>query len=142
MDQKNPRSKPHLHIFGSEINDEESFKDGKKKSDWVSTKGDKSAGISWGVVVLLSGVILLLNTLNILPWEFWDHVWQFWPALLILIGIAAILGNNFVSRMILGILTTFVCLFIIIFGLIRVNSSLVKYFSPELINFVNNLNVK
>jgi len=38
----------------------------------------------WGAVILLVGVLLLLNSLNLLPGSFWTF---FWPLLVILLGV-------------------------------------------------------
>jgi hypothetical protein len=43
----------------------------------------------WGVIILLAGILLLLNTLNILTFNFWLI---FWPLFLILIGFWFLLG--------------------------------------------------
>ena len=43
---------------------------------------------------ILLGLIFLLNNFVILPWEIWQNIWKFWPVLLILFGIEAILGRN------------------------------------------------
>ena len=43
---------------------------------------------------ILLGLIFLLNNFGILPWEIWQNIWKFWPVLLILFGIEAILGRN------------------------------------------------
>ncbi|MHB1006642.1 MAG: LiaI-LiaF-like domain-containing protein [Chloroflexota bacterium] len=40
------------------------------------------------------GVLFLLNTLNILPWNVWENLWRFWPVILILIGLDIILGRG------------------------------------------------
>lgn len=39
----------------------------------------------WGVLILSLGVLLLLQTLELIPWKFWEF---FGPALLIIWGIA------------------------------------------------------
>ena len=41
----------------------------------------------WGILILSIGVLLLLQTLDFITWEFWEFVG---PALLIICGIAII----------------------------------------------------
>ncbi|MDX9863423.1 MAG: DUF5668 domain-containing protein [Anaerolineaceae bacterium] len=54
----------------------------------------KNRNIFFGVVVLFIGVLLLLNTLGILPF----NVWQiFWPVMLILAGLWFLFGSKFVK---------------------------------------------
>lgn len=53
------------------------------------------------------GIIFLLNSLDILPWEIWASLWRFWPVILILIGLEIMLrrtpqrrdGWSFLGRM-------------------------------------------
>jgi len=41
----------------------------------------------WGILFLFLGVILLLQTLNILPWGLWRTLWRLWPVILIALGV-------------------------------------------------------
>ncbi len=50
--------------------------------------------IYWGLIVLLIGVLLLLNTLGILPFTVWQI---FWPLMLILAGLWFLFGSKFVK---------------------------------------------
>ena len=43
-----------------------------------------------GLVIILVGVILLLNNLNILDWSVWYNILKLWPLLLISLGISLI----------------------------------------------------
>lgn len=69
-------------------------------------KGYQSPGdIVWGMTLVFAGVVLFLNTTNTLPWEAWQTIFSFWPLLLILIGINILLGNGFVARIVVFLLT-------------------------------------
>ncbi len=48
----------------------------------------------WGVLVLFAGVLLLLQTLNILPWGLWRDIWRFWPVVIIVLGLNILLGRH------------------------------------------------
>jgi len=48
----------------------------------------------WGLFLLFLGVVLLLQTLNILPWSLWGTLWRFWPALLVILGTAIIMRRS------------------------------------------------
>ncbi len=57
--------------------------------------------------VVRVGVVLLLQTLGILPWGLWGILWRFWPALIIIIGISILFRRYnvwLVSLLILAIL--------------------------------------
>lgn len=47
----------------------------------------------WGIFLLFLGVVFLLQTLNVLPWELWGTLWRFWPVLLIVIGLGFLLAR-------------------------------------------------
>jgi predicted membrane protein len=54
----------------------------------------KNRNVFWGIVVLLIGVLLLLNTLGILSFSIWQI---FWPVMLILAGLWFLFGSIFVK---------------------------------------------
>ena len=48
------------------------------------------------LVVMAAGVLLLLNTLDVVTWDIWNDVGRWWPALIILLGLGVLIQN--VSR--------------------------------------------
>ena len=40
-----------------------------------------------GIFLLFAGTVLLLQSLDVLPWSLWDTLWRFWPMLLIISGL-------------------------------------------------------
>jgi hypothetical protein len=46
------------------------------------------------LILLVAGVLLLLNNLQVLPWSIWRDLWQYWPALLILLGLEAFMTGR------------------------------------------------
>ena len=61
----------------------------------------------WGIFILLLGVVLLLQTLDVLPWGLWGTLWRFWPVLIIIIGLSILLRRYnawLLSLLILAIL--------------------------------------
>jgi len=146
-------SEPHISVFGEEVGSKKSrFEEGQKrwearKECWDNKRQereyyrrrDSGSGIG-GLMFLLAGIILLLNSLGVVPWHFWDFVWRFWPALLVLVGIHVILGHSWFSRFITFLLALGVFAFVILYGLIHVSSPLVKDLPQNIQNFVNNFN--
>ncbi|MBN1368013.1 MAG: hypothetical protein JW967_08815 [Dehalococcoidales bacterium] len=55
--------------------------------------GNSSAFI-WGIILIFAGVVLLLQTFNILPWSLWGTLWRFWPAIIIIIGLVILLRHT------------------------------------------------
>lgn len=55
----------------------------------------RTKGFSFtAIFLILLGLVFLLNNFGILPWEIWQNIWKFWPILLILFGVEALLGRN------------------------------------------------
>jgi len=46
------------------------------------------------IILIVLGILLLLNTTGVVPWEAWESLWRFWPVLLILWGIGIIFGRG------------------------------------------------
>jgi len=44
-----------------------------------------------GIFLLFIGVVLLLQSLGVLPWALWNTLWRFWPVLLIITGLGILL---------------------------------------------------
>jgi len=52
-----------------------------------------AAGFVIPLVLVAAGVLLLLNTLGVLPWESWSEVGRFWPVLVIAVGLSILWRN-------------------------------------------------
>jgi hypothetical protein len=46
------------------------------------------------LLLLVAGVLLLLNNLQIVPWSIWREIWPFWPLLLVLLGLEALVTGR------------------------------------------------
>jgi hypothetical protein len=47
-----------------------------------------------GLVLVALGVLFLLQTTGVVPWNLWGVLWRFWPVLVIAFGINIILGRR------------------------------------------------
>lgn len=56
------------------------------------------------LIFIVLGVIFLLNNLGLTQPEVWSGLWQYWPVILILLGVQAILGRSRVSSFIVFLL--------------------------------------
>jgi hypothetical protein len=57
----------------------------RERQHWTN---DIPAG---GIFLLFLGTVLLLQTLDVLPWTLWNTLWRFWPVLLINSGLSILL---------------------------------------------------
>src|SRR5512143_2094707 len=73
-----------------------------------------SGRVVWGTLLLFSGIMLFFNTMNAVPWSVWEYIFQFWPVLLIFIGVQIILGDTVLSSLVMLVLS------VVIFGAIYI----------------------
>jgi len=76
----------------------------------------KKVGKVGSVFVIFLGIILLLNTIHILPWCVWANLLRYWPVILILGGIDLILRHTILGRLVTTfiVLVTFSFLFLVL----------------------------
>lgn len=84
--------------------------------------GEKSfRGSWWGVLIIFTGAIFLLNNLGILPQNIWSFLWHFWPIILILFGLEIILGKSRFGSFLVLILAFILSFLIIIYTILISN---------------------
>jgi hypothetical protein len=54
----------------------------------------KTSHIFWGALFIVLGLLVLLNNFSAINLQ-WGNLWQFWPVLLVLIGISMLVKNKF-----------------------------------------------
>ena len=50
--------------------------------------------VVWGSFLLVLGTVFILQTTGVLPWTLWGTLWRFWPAVLIVAGIALLMRRT------------------------------------------------
>ena len=100
------------------INEEEEI----KYPTWE--KHHKHNDIVGALLLVFLGIIFLLNNLQIIPWEIWGYIWQFWPILLILLGLKIILGRGTMANFVTGVVMVVALIIIVLNGLKMVGSPL------------------
>ena len=99
-------------------------------------KHSHDAGSSiWGILLIFSGAVFLYNSTGVLPWEIWNDILSFWPLLLVLGGLHALLGNSPLSRLILLVVSVFVFGTVFILTAGRWNPALVKGLPRAMLQF-------
>ena len=48
----------------------------------------------FALLLVVAGVVLLLQNLDVIGWGFWLEIWRFWPVLLVAIGVNLMLGRR------------------------------------------------
>lgn len=90
-----------------------------------------------GFLFIAAGIILLLNTMNIVSWKVWDEIWKFWPILLIYWGIEIIFGFNRFFRIIISMVMAVLIVILILFAINQVNPNLLKGLPPVFFQIFN-----
>ena len=91
----------------------------------------------WGVFLIFSGSLLLLNSFGTLPWEIWNRLIDFWPVLLILVGIRIMLGKSLLSRLLMTLISLFVFGTIFLFVLSKEAPLLVESLPRQWLQWAN-----
>ena len=119
--------KAHVEVFNNSVDDDECCDNGRPWHHWHHH--DTGAPI-FGVMFLLGGIMLFLNVIGQVPWSVWHVIWQFWPVILIFIGI------QILSGLILFLLALFVFGIIAIYSLQAVGAPIAANWAlPEWITF-------
>lgn len=126
------KDEPNVHVFGKPIDEKRCRRREERES----------AGEIGGLMFLLAGLILLLNSLNAVPWDVWQHVWPFWPVLVVVIGAQIMLGKGPVGRIIAFALALFLFLAVTGSALRAVGSPVADYVPDAALRFIDALNVK
>ena len=147
------QEKPRVSIFGNSVeHDGSACKDGVcgdaaqeafrkrchrcRKCCREDRHGGSGVG---GAIFIFLGGMLLLNSFGLVPWSFWYTVAQFWPALLILLGVQMLLGRGILSRVIMFAVTVVVLWWVVLWGLARVQSPLLAHLPAASIISPSNL---
>jgi hypothetical protein len=124
--------KAHVEVFNNSVDDDECCDDNTGRHGWHHfhhRHHDTGAPIL-GVMVLLSGIMLFLNVIGQVPWSVWRVIWQFWPLILIFIGI------QILSGLILFLLALFVFGIIAIYSMQAVGAPIAAHWVlPQWITF-------
>ncbi len=59
-------------------------------------------GCAWGLFLIATGIVLLLNTTGVLPWSIWELLIRFWPVLFVVWGLEYLFGRGWAGRLISG----------------------------------------
>lgn len=107
---------------------------------WDSKDLDTHTGnLMWGALLIILGVLFFFNTLGIISWDAWGALWKLWPVLIILWGIQIIFGRGKMGRSIMGVITAFFLLFILLFILRHAIPQLSHNFPPALNQIYNQM---
>jgi len=127
-DQNTPNDEPHVQIFGRDIEDKDQHCDRNRRHGH-----HRHGGWGFGLILIFSGAVLLLNNLGLLPWTVWNFIWPLWPLLLILVGLWIVLGHSRLGNIIVLVVTLVIIALVFVNALERVNSPLIRYFGGKMI---------
>jgi hypothetical protein len=100
----------HVEVFNRSVDEDECHDEDTRWHGWHHFHHHHDTGAPiLGVMVLLAGIILFLNVIGQVPWSVWRVIWQFWPVILIFIGIQILSGFIlfFLSLFVFGIIAIY-----------------------------------
>lgn len=133
MNNEDKKVEPSVRVFGEEVAGGERCRHHKKCCH------HHHQNVVGGLLFLSAGIMLLLNTLGAVPWEFWRTLVPFWPVLLILCGLQIVLGHSFLARIIMMVITIVTFISITAYGLQQVGSPAAQYVHPTFPEIINSL---
>ncbi len=76
------------------------------RHDIVTPNEHRQTSFVFPVLLIGVGVLLLLNTMNVLDWNVWGNVWRLWPLILVAVGLELLIGRRsaLASAVIAGLL--------------------------------------
>jgi hypothetical protein len=80
-----------------------------------------------GLIFIIWGALLLLNTLNVVPWTVWNYIWPFWPVILIFWGLQIMFGF---ARWLIRLIKLIVIILIGLFAIYQVMPTLLSNLPP------------
>lgn len=110
---------------------------GKEVSGKNRAPCNDGGGVVWGVVLVFAGIVLLFNTLSVIPWEIWERLLIYWPALLILGGLHIIMGNSLLSRLLLTLFSIVILGTVCLLAIRLYGPDLVSALPPPATEFLN-----
>jgi hypothetical protein len=66
----------------------------------------RQTGFVFPVLLIGAGVLLLLNTMDVIDWNVWGNIWRLWPLALVAVGLELLIGRRsaLASAVIAGVL--------------------------------------
>lgn len=83
----------------------------------------KTSQIFWGTLFIVLGLLVLLNNFSAINLH-WGNLWQFWPILLVLIGISMLVKNKFGKSALAG--AAAILLALILFTSVKLCTDFIK----------------
>ena len=159
-------SRPHVQVFGMDVNTSEDHggadwhvhKDewkrehreqrdqerAEQREQWKARREQwrhdhhHGGGLFFGMIVLFVGVVALLYTMGLVSHAFWYAIAPFWPILLILWGASIILGRHWFARFIIFLLALAFLVAVTFYGLVKTDSPVVSSLSPTVSAAIQN----
>ena len=83
----------------------------------------KTSQIFWGSLFIVLGLLVLLNNFSAINLH-WGNLWQFWPILLVLIGISMLVKNKFGKSALTG--AAAILLALLLFTSVKLSTDFIK----------------
>ena len=107
-----------------QVDDEEYSQDYDRNWDWHHNHHRHGGSFVLGAVLIVGGGLFLLNALGFVPWDIWNHIWAFWPVLLILFGLHIIADHDPILNTIMSVITLVILILIAMYAVWTINPNI------------------
>jgi multisubunit Na+/H+ antiporter MnhB subunit len=71
----------------------------------ITSKPKKKRDVVGAIILISLGIIFLLHNFSLLPPNFWNTIWLFWPVIFILLGLQQMSGNSIIGEWLVAIVS-------------------------------------
>lgn len=89
----------------------------KPQAEEIRPKREGADDAWFGIVLISIGILFLLNTFGVVPWDVWGQFWRFCPLLLVFTGVKLVLGKSFLANVISLFLVSVVVILVMVYTL-------------------------
>jgi len=90
----------------------------KPRAEDIRPKQEGTEDSWFGIVLISIGILFLLNTFGVVPWEVWGQFWRFWPLLPVFAGMKLLLGKSFLANVISLLFVSVVVILVMVYTLV------------------------
>jgi hypothetical protein len=113
-----------VEIFGEDVdvrNNDNHHEDADFREKFRYSEHRHRGSLTWGLILILVGVMFLLSNFGIVPNVDWGQVARLWPVVIILIGIDTLMGQSEVADILSSLVGVFI--FATVLGIVFIHTS-------------------
>jgi hypothetical protein len=135
---------PRVEIFGEELSPREERLKNKGRYHEARLRDrfhyyhrhHHYGSLTWGLVLILIGLVLLLSNFGSLPPVVWEQISRLWPLLIIFIGLDILIGYSVIADITKSIIGLFIFATILGIVLLHASPQTIAGLPPDIQNYL------